>query len=70
MFVKKKVYICDYCGDAALPRTELLYGVPLDCMPKDWIALGKEHLCPTCAEVYRRVSEEVKREREKEEHNI
>lgn len=32
MFVKKKVYICDYCGDAVLPRTELVCGVLFDCM--------------------------------------
>lgn len=60
MLVKKKVYICDHCGAVALQPMHLLLGIPLYHMPKDWAALGKEHLCPTCAEIYRRVSDEVK----------
>ena len=68
MLVKKKVYICDACEAAALQEMNLLFGIPLYNIPKDWTALGKEHLCPTCSEIYRRVSEEVKKE--KEEHNI
>ena len=63
MLVKKKVYICDHCGAAALQQMDLLFGIPLHHMPKDWDALGKEHLCPTCAEIHRRVSEEVKGEK-------
>lgn len=68
MLVKKKVYICDTCGAVALQEMDLLFGVPLYHMPKDWVAFGKGHFCPNCAEVCRRVSEEVKRENE--ERNI
>lgn len=73
MLVKKKVYICDACGAVALQEMNLLFGVPLYHMPKGWVAFGKGHLCPICAEVYHRVvyhrvSEKMKRE--KEEHNI
>lgn len=63
MLVKKKVYICDHCGAVALQQMDLLFGIPLYHMPKDWIAFGKGHFCPTCAEIYRRVSEEVKGEK-------
>ena len=68
MLVKKKVYICDACGAVALQEMNLLFGVPLYHMTKGWVAFGKGHFCPICAEVYHRVSEKMKRE--KEEHNI
>lgn len=68
MRCKKMVYICDHCGSADLEETDFLFGIPYKHMPDGWISLGKGHLCPTCAEIYRRVSEEVKGE--KHEQNV
>lgn len=63
MRCKKMVYICDHCGSAGLEETCSLFGILYKKMPDDWMRLGEEHLCPTCAEIYRRVSEEVKGEK-------
>ena len=52
----KKVYICDHCSNVSLPDIEynLISGVR-KVMPIGWTKLGKEHLCPECTSVIRRI---------------
>ena len=60
MKVKRWVYICDHCGKVELERTGLnAYNGRLSQRPYNWEKLGREDLCPKCAEVYRRFKEEV-----------
>lgn len=59
MLKRKKVYICDHCGDVAL---EVLWFAGLDCWkgpPDGWTKLGNEDLCPVCSETYERFKSEV-----------
>jgi hypothetical protein len=63
MRVKRWVYICDHCGKAELePESYVFYNRVVKRLPKDWSKLGKEYLCPTCAETYRRFKNEVLKE--------
>lgn len=60
---RKWVYICDHCGKTELEVTGYnCYNEFVRRLPEDWTKLGKEDLCPTCAETYRRFKNEVLKE--------
>lgn len=65
MIRKKRVYICDHCGAAALEQTEAFctfYSDTFKTAPEGWTKLGSEDLCPVCSEAYRRFRYEVVKE--------
>lgn len=59
MIRRKRIYICDHCGEVDL---ETIWGDGSDLYkgpPYGWTKLGKEDLCPICSEIYRRFKAEV-----------
>lgn len=58
MLKRKRVYICDHCGEIALEEPYFFMEFAWKGAPKGWTKLGKEDLCPTCSKVYKRFVEE------------
>ena len=56
----KMVYFCDHCGIAALEDRRYFFDCCWKGPPENWSKLGKEDLCPLCAEVYLKFKNEVK----------
>lgn len=62
----RPVYICDCCGHEEFARHYNEIGdSAYSLLPTGWSELGQLHLCPDCAEVYKRVKAEVKAEKAK-----
>lgn len=64
MLKRKKIYICDHCGEIALEETYCFYTDVYKGAPEGWTKLGNEDLCPVCSETYRRFKDEVVKEKE------
>lgn len=62
MLKHKRVYICDHCGVVALEEIHGFMGDIWKDAPEGWTKLGKENLCPTCSETYKRFRSEVIKE--------
>lgn len=58
MLKRKRVYICDHCGEVALEQTYFFMNDVWRDAPDGWTKLGKEDLCPKCSKVYKRFVEE------------
>lgn len=57
---RETVYICDHCGKAEVETKKLRYdGFLIRYLPDGWTKLGREHLCPKCSEIYRKLKEEI-----------
>ena len=56
---RKHVYVCDHCGKIGLEQTYFFMTDTWKCAPEGWGKLGKEDLCPTCYETYKRFNREV-----------
>lgn len=55
---RETVYICDNCGKE-IEVKGLLFSPYVRAFPDGWTKLGKEHLCPKCSEIYRKLKEET-----------
>lgn len=57
---RKVVYFCDHCGKAEVEMPKLRFDGPwISRFPEGWTKLGREHLCPKCSEIYRKLKEET-----------
>lgn len=56
---RETVYICDHCGKVEIEEKGFCSGFIVKMLPKDWTELGKEHLCPKCSKIYRKLKEEI-----------
>lgn len=65
MIARKKVYICDHCGTVDLERTYYFLGDTWKGAPDGWMKLGKEDLCPICAETYIKFRSAIEKEKSK-----
>ncbi len=54
MYKLKRVYICDACDAAALPRIRIFpCGGTYRALPEGWEKVGGMHFCPVCYEAWR-----------------
>lgn len=63
MYKRKLVYICDHCGTVALEQRYYFMDDTWKDAPEGWTRLGREDLCPICAETYKRFKAEVMEEK-------
>lgn len=59
---RETVYICDHCGKAEVEVKEFWFHYYIAVLPDGWTELGREHLCPKCSKLWRKVKEEVDNE--------
>lgn len=56
---REVVYICDHCGKTEVEVKELWFNSYVSVFPDGWTKLGREHLCPKCSKLYRKLKEET-----------
>ena len=58
---RKKVYICELCGEEGIEQVSFPFEHSIFYhAPEGWKSFGKRvHMCPTCFEAFKRVREQI-----------